>query len=192
MKPNVPTRAVALAALLLAAFSCSREQAPPRDSGAMRVDVFADTSRSRRLAISPPDTTAWSGARKRASIWMAQVGPAREPTQPPYPDAPPAAIDTALPAPPMLEVDPDLKPPILRGAARLRIPAGPRAAWVELDVRVGEDGTTTDALWAGGSSDTALVAAAIECALSMRFFPALREGQPVAVWCRQRFDFESR
>ena len=192
MNLPVSVRTGAVAALAVAMLSCGREQPSARDGGASRVDVFADTSRSRRLAISPPDTTEWAAARKRAAIWMAQVAPAREPTQPPYPDAGPAVVDTALPAPPRLEVDPDLKPPILRAAARLRLPAGPRAAWVELDVRVGEDGSTTDALWAGGSSDSALVAAAIDCALAMRFYPALREGQPVAVWCRQRFDFESR
>jgi TonB family protein len=63
---------------------------------------------------------------------------------------------------------------------------------VELDVRIGEDGSVTDALWAGGSADSALTDAATTCALSMRFFPALRAGQPTAVWCRQRFDFTGR
>ena len=190
MKPATPARAAACGTLALALLSCGRES--PRDADAPRVDVFADTSITRRLAISPPDTTQWAAARKRAAVWMAQVAPAREAPQPPYPEAGPAAVDTTLPSPPRLEVDPDLKPPILRSAAPLRIPAGPRAAWVELDVRVGEDGTATDALWAGGSSDSALVSAAIDCALAMRFYPALRAGYPVAVWCRQRFDFETR
>jgi len=26
----------------------------------------------------------------------------------------------------------------------------------------------------------------------MRFYPALRGGRPVAVWCRQRFEFGAR
>jgi hypothetical protein len=34
------------------------------------------------------------------------------------------------------------------------------------------------------------VDAARECALAMRFYPALRAGRPTAVWCRQRFDFD--
>ena len=57
------------------------------------------------------------------------------------------------------------------------------------DRRVDESGEVTDALWAGGSNDSALVQSATECALRMRFYPALQSGQPVPVWCRQRFDF---
>src|SRR6266545_850269 len=49
-----------------------------------------------------------------------------------------------------------------------------------------------DAGWAGGSEDPARVAAATACARAMRFYPALRAGRPVAVWCRQRFDFPGR
>jgi TonB family protein len=62
---------------------------------------------------------------------------------------------------------------------------------VDVDVRVAEDGSVSDARWAGGG-DSALAAAAIRCALDMRFFPALQAGRPVAVWCRQRFDFQAR
>ena len=66
---------------------------------------------------------------------------------------------------------------------------GTPRGWVGLDVRVDEEGAVSHAEWAGGSRDTALVTSAIECALAMRFFPALRAGRPVAVWCRQRFEF---
>jgi hypothetical protein len=57
---------------------------------------------------------------------------------------------------------------------------------------VDERGDVSDALWAAGSEDTSLVRAAIECALAMRFFPALRGDRAVAVWCRQRYDFSAR
>jgi len=118
---------------------------------------------------------------------------------------PPAAIEAPLPAasagipppetlpPPALEIDPGLKPPILRAPARLHLPAAPpRAEPVELDVRVSETGEVTDARWAGGSANPARVAAATACARAMRFYPALKAGRPVAVWCRQRFDFPGR
>jgi hypothetical protein len=117
------------------------------------------------------------------------------------PPLPPAASDTLAPEaapPPALAIDDDLKPPLLRTPAALTRPADPRsgsrpgAQSVELDVRVDESGAVTDALWAGGAADSALVSAAIECALGMRFYPALRAGRPVAVWCRQRFDFGRR
>ena len=55
-----------------------------------------------------------------------------------------------------------------------------------------ESGAVTDALWAGGGTDSALVAAARACALGMSFFPALRGGRPVAVWCRERFEIGGR
>ncbi|MGH7730963.1 MAG: energy transducer TonB, partial [Candidatus Eiseniibacteriota bacterium] len=60
---------------------------------------------------------------------------------------------------------------------------------LELDVRVDEQGDVSEVLWAGGTRDPALVRAGIACARAMRFFPAQRAGRPVAVWCRQRFDF---
>ena len=109
------------------------------------------------------------------------------------PDAPQDSVVPESP-PPLLEIDDDLKPPILERHAILSVPAPyPRRAVesVELDVRVDESGEVTDALWAGGSNDSALVQSATECALRMRFYPALQSGRPVPVWCRQRFDFGS-
>ena len=178
--------------LLLAASACSREARRERASERLNVDVFADSGRSRRLVVSLPVMPARPPG-SAAAVWLTRVTPSRAaPSEPALPDAGPAAPDSTPPAAPGLAVDPDLKPPILRAPGRLVVPPhGPRAV-VELDVRVAEDGSTSDALWAGGSNDSALVAAATECALEMRFFPAMREGRPVAVWCRQRFDFASR
>jgi hypothetical protein len=85
--------------------------------------------------------------------------------------------------------DDELKPPIPLGATPLRLPGGGRLLRLEIDVRIDEQGQVSDALWAGGSQDSAAVAAAVDCALRMRFFPALRRGHPVAVWCRQTFEF---
>ena len=42
--------------------------------------------------------------------------------------------------------------------------------------------------WVAGEPDTALIRAALDCVRVMRFYPALRGGVPVVVWCRQRFD----
>jgi TonB family protein len=181
---------LAAAALCVALGGCGGR--PPSESApsALPVDVLADTGRGERLHVAPPDTH-WIAP--RAAVWLAQVAPARPaPIDAPLPEPAPAAVELPLPSPPPLEVDPGLKPPIPRGRSTLRVPPHARAGSVELDVRVTEDGTVSDAMWAGGSADTALVAAAVACALEMRFYPALQAGQPVAVWCRQRFDFGKR
>lgn len=143
------------------------------------VEVLADSGDSRTLAIEPPQVRSWV-----TRVTPARVDPAAIPPPEPAADAP------SPDAPPGLTVDPGLKPPIPRtGAAlRLRAPRGDPAT-VELDVRVDERGSVSEALWAGGSADPALVRAAIESARGMRYHPALRAGRPVAVWCRQRFDF---
>lgn len=173
-------------ALALLAGACART-AHERDTSpsaadttlAVPIAALADSSRSTALRVVPP-----------AAVWIARVSPSRfPPSEPPLPAATPA-VPEAAPAPPRLEVDPGLKPPIPRRAARLVAPAGVRGpASVELDVEVDETGRVREAVWAGGASDTALVRAAIACAHTMSFFPALRAGAPVAVWCRQRFDF---
>ena len=147
--------------------------------------MWSDTSRSVPFRVDP---------KQPVRLWVRSVSPRR-----------PAAIEAPLPAagagilppetlpPPALEIDPGLKPPILRTPAQLVLPpASPAAGPVELDVQVSETGEVTDARWAGGSADPALVAAATACARAMRFYPALRGGRPVAVWCRQRFDFPGR
>lgn len=184
-----------VAALILA--SChvrGRDEHPAAPAGgaplALPVQVIADSGRGERWSIprvEPP------------RVWVANVSPARAaPPEPPLPDAAPDTLlhEPAPPPPPPLAIDEDLMPPVLRSPGLLRLPPElrrrVRGGSVELDVRVDEQGFVSDALWAGGSEDSALVAAATDCALRMRFFAAQRHGAPVAVWCRQRFDFAGR
>ena len=172
-----------LAAALASA--CAPDRAREREPLGLAVDVLADSGRSQRWSR---DTTRAAGETPRAAVWLAGVSPTRAALEPPLPEAEPAPPPLESSAPPGLAIDPDLKPPILREPSPLHAPAGARGV-VEIDVRVDEEGRVSDALWAGGSSDSALVLAATECAAAMRFYPALRAGAPVAVWCRQRFDF---
>ncbi|OGF17017.1 MAG: hypothetical protein A2W00_11330 [Candidatus Eisenbacteria bacterium RBG_16_71_46] len=181
-----------LAGAVLLAGGCGRERARSGAPAPPRVDVLADTGRAIRLkGPAPPDSTL---AEPFARVWMARVSPARPATpEPPLPTPVPAA-PPALPAPPpALEVDAGLQPPILRWSAPLVPPratrAGRAAVSVELDVLVDERGSVADVRWAGGSAEPVGVAAAVACARSMRFYPALRGGRPVAVWRRQRFAF---
>ncbi len=172
---------LALALAVAPLVACGRTVVPARRPVALSVNVLADTGRAARLHLPPP---------RAPHVWLTRVSPSRAPAPAPPLPAPEPDTVPALPSPPELTVDEGLKPPVLRGPAPLRPPpAEARAGWVELDVRVDEAGTVSDALWAGGSADSAGVAAARACALGMRFYPALRGGRPVAVWCRQRFDF---
>jgi TonB family protein len=155
---------------------------------AVPVDVFSDTGRAGPLRVVRPAEPA-----AQAEVWLTHVSPARERSLEP-PDVESTAETLAAlppPPPPGLAVDEGLKPPIPRARAALAVPAGARG-FVELDVRVDERGRVAAALPAGGSGDSALVRAATDCALGMSFYPALRAGRPVAVWCRQRFDFGVR
>jgi TonB family protein len=181
---------VALVLALAALAGCGRGRAREQRPVRLPVSVFSDTARSVRFAAPPPDpaVAATPSPAPAATVWLARVSPAQA-ALPEVPSAPPESLSVPWPAPPTLALDDDLKPPIPRGAARLRVPAGARPGWVELDVRVDEHGAVTDAEWAGGSQDTALVRAATDCAHAMRFYPAVQSGREVAVWCRQRFDF---
>lgn len=195
--------ALALAALVALGACARRDDGAPRAGERVRlpVDVIADSGASVRWTIRPPAEAA-PGAPERgvtgpgvtgADVWLARVEPARAPAlSPPLPGAAPETLAIGPGEPPRLEVDEDLKPPILRRARPLLLPPGARPASVELDVRVDEEGRVSDAEWAGGSADSALVRAATDCALAMEFFPALQGGRRVAVWCRQRFDFSRR
>jgi TonB family protein len=164
---------------------CGRERVrqESHSPSLLPVEIYTDTSRSERLRVEPPP----------ARVWLAKVSPARGPAELlPTPGAPPETL-LPEPSPPSLEIDGDLKPPILRERAALVMPPahlrGGRSVSVELDVQVDEAGNVASARWAGGAADSALVEAALECATRMRFYPALKAGRPVAVWCRQRFDF---
>ncbi len=180
--------ALALMALpVLAEAGCGRERPTADRSYALPVEVFADTGRVETLRVVPP-----AAPPRQAAVWLARVSPARPASlEPPAPEATAETLAVPLPAPPALAVDGGLKPPLPRARAPLAVPAHARGL-VELDVRVDEAGRVTEALWAGGSEDPALVRAATDCALGMRFYPALRAGRPVAVWCRQRYDFGGR
>lgn len=153
----------------------------------MAVDVLADSGRTVTLRVEPP----------RASVWIAGVSERRSAPSPaptidlPPPEPTPAPLPAELPPPPTLVIESPLVPPVLTGSSPLRVPPGARRAWIELDVYVDAGGSVSEASWAGGSRDPDLLRAAIECAQSMHFRPATRGGQPIAVWCRQRFDFES-
>lgn len=181
--------ALALAAVTLCGMACEPRRTEPEAAPSLGVRVLADTGRSQPLRATLSDSGL--GVPLRAAVWLTRVQPAAGPDLPP-PQVEPTPIPPDETSRPKLEVDPDLKPPLLHEPGpELRAPRGARGT-VELDVRVGEDGSVSDALWAGGSSDSTLVSAAIDCALAMRFYPALQAGKPVAVWCRQRFDFAGR
>jgi TonB family protein len=182
-------RVAGIAALALV--SCGRARPERPAPLAVPVDVLADTARAgaARVRLAPTLPMPANDAR----VWVARVSPARPvPDEPPWPTAAPDTLAVPPGEAPMLALDEDLKPPIPRDRARLMLPAGVRPGRVELDVRVDETGGVSDAIWAGGSRDSALVEAATACALGMRFHPAEREGRRVAVWCRQQFDFTRR
>lgn len=184
-------RGRALALLLVAtsalspAAGCARRArraecaaAPP-----LAAQVYADTGRTGRMEVRPPVARVRlvRVTPSRAALPAPALGGTEPESVPPLEDATDA-----------LEVDAGLKPPVLRGQARLTLPAGRASAgWVDLDLRVDEAGAVSEALWVAGSADTSQIEAARRCALSMRFYPALRSGRPVAVWCRQRFDFRA-
>lgn len=184
----IPSRrrvpAPVLVILVLLGAGCGRPRPDADRPYALPVEVYADTGRGEVLRIKAPLVPP-----ARASVWLARVSPARLALLPvPPPEITAETLAVAMPAPPALAVDDNLKPPLPRARTPLAVPAGARG-FVELDVRVDEEGRVSDALWGGGSEEPALVRAATDCAHGMRFYPALRAGRPVAVWCRQRFDF---
>jgi TonB family protein len=167
---------------------CARTEKPPDTSPEPVVRVEADTSRFLRLKVEPPGAVR---------VWMQSVAvaPAEEiEAALPAADPAPPPVDTL--APPAAEAEPLLKAPILIAPARVDLPAsrgrGAPAGAVELEVKVSEEGEVTDVRWAGGSADTTLIATATASARAMRFYPALLGGEPVSVWCRQRFEFPGR
>lgn len=174
--------ALVMAGAVLAS-GCGRERRAAPQSLPLAVAPGADTGVMTRLEIRPP---------LKARAWLARVSPERPvPPAVTLPAAEPDTVSAELVAPPALEIEPGLLPPVLREAAPLRLPPGGRPQRfesVELDVRVDEHGVVTDVI-ADQGADPRLVEAASACAKAMRFYPARRGGEPVAVWCRQRFDF---
>jgi TonB family protein len=178
-------RLIALATSFLV-LGCGRESSVEDAPRALPVDVYADTGRTFALrAVAPPVPAAEA----RGSAWLARVSPSRV-AIPDVPQVDPGTetLTVVAPEPPALVVEEGLKPPLPRTRAPLAVPPGARGS-VELDVRVDEGGMVSDAVWADGTRDPAMVRAALECARAMRFYPAQRAGRPVAVWCRERFDF---
>src|SRR5262249_47446368 len=97
------------------------------------------------------------------------------------------------PEPSRARVDPALTPPLRLAAGALSAPHDahgmPLNGSVLLDVQVRERGNVTPVSRAGGSNDSALVRAPTATVRGMPFPPARRGEEPVAVGCRQRFDF---
>src|SRR5437870_2328073 len=116
LRPGACLAAILLTALVPFAPGCAREHRAASQPLALSVEPAADTGTMPRLEIRPP---------RPARAWLARVAPAPPGAiRTPLPDAAP---DTVLPestAPPVLEVEPGLLPPVLRGVASLTLPAG--------------------------------------------------------------------
>ena len=182
-------RLLALAPLsLLLGIACAPRPEAPAATGAANAlpfEVLADTAMMLEMPAAP-----WPAEGLSVRATMVRVAPSRASLQPALPDAPPAAPTSAGrdERGGGLSFDDALQPPIARGPAPFVVTARGRG-WIELDVRVDEQGSVSDAeLHASAGADSAQVAAAVEAALTMRFHPALRRGEPVAVWSRQRFE----
>jgi hypothetical protein len=148
----------------------------------LAVDVLADSAESGSL---PPARLGATPA--RTTLTLVRIAPARGDVQAPLPLPEPAAPAAGGATAESPRLDDALRPPIARGPATLRL-NGPRRGWLELDVRVNENGEVPEAFPVAGDADPATVRAAIEAAKAMRWYPATLRGRPVAVWCRQRFD----
>jgi len=177
---------------LLLVLGCGRAPAVEDRPRSLPVDVYADTGRTVALHAEPPPipaSPAPPAPEARGSAWLARVSPSRGAiAEMPEVVPGPESLTVAPSEPPSLVVEDGLKPPLPRASVPLAVPPGARGS-VELDVRVDEQGMVSAARWANGTRDPAMVRAAIECARAMRYFPAQRAGRPVAVWCRERFDF---
>jgi hypothetical protein len=165
---------------------CGERTASPesREVGdTLPISVLADSA----AGASLPPVRVGPG-QEGPRLTLVRIAPLRSDVNAPLPVPEPAALEESEPrAPEASRDDDELRPPIPRGPAIVRL-SGARAGWLELDVRVDENGEVTDAIAVGGDADSATVRAATESALAMRWFPAVRRGRPVAVWCRQRFE----
>lgn len=170
-------------ALLAAGCGARAERRAAREVGdSLAVTVLADSAETAslppaRLGLAPPEARLTLVRIAAARADVAAALPEPEPSAPPDREA--AAFAEAG--------DDELRPPIARGPATVRLRA-PRRSWLELDVRVDERGEVSDAIAVGGDADSATVRAAIDAALGLRWYPATRRGRAVAVWCRQRFE----
>jgi hypothetical protein len=178
---DVARVALALGLVLPAACGCGRAPAN-RDAPQTHVTLGADTARSGRLAIGRP---------RAPRDPLSAVAPAPPPEEAlPPPEAGPDSVPPGAPS--AAAADPMFRPPILRGAPVLIQPRGSAHVSIDLDLRVDADGHVREVREVEGASDTAALSAARACALGMRFYPALRAGQPVTAWSRRRFEFGAR
>lgn len=189
---NVSAWVVGLACVFLCA-GCGPQTRSPQTRAA--VDTLAALERDAPERLSLPLSPAGSGElvlertrQERAELPppVAVVPSAPEAIAPALPAADPAAPPEGMPERVhTTSEDPTLKPPIPRGLPVL--PRGGRGGRVALDVRVDEHGEVTDAELVETDADSATVAAAIEAAYSLRFYPAILGERRVAVWTRQLF-----
>ena len=154
------------------------------------VSALADSAERWTLPAAPlaADTVA------RPRLTLQRISPSRASLKLPLPNAdpaPPPVADPDASAREGLAIDDELRPPIARSASTLTM-KGARRGWVELDVRVDEQGEVSDAVVVEAMADSATQAAAVEAAYAVRFHPATQRGKPVAVWCRQRFEVGRR
>jgi outer membrane biosynthesis protein TonB len=180
------------ALILLLAPSCGSNGRTPAGAEGRAPASTVDAASDSALGAPRPmrDFRALGG--EPARVTLVRVAPARAALEPPLPAAeapPPEALEAreAPAAAGALAGDDELRAPITRTRAAIDR-ARARRGWVDLDVRVDENGDVSDAMFADGEADSATIVAAIDAALAMRFYPAVRGGRPVAVWCRQRFD----
>ena len=194
-----PWAAVAAFVIASAAVGCGRNDSTPsrtetRAPVPLPVRILADSASGGTLPVRAPDAQAWLAGVASTPPKAPSAPSGASPSEiAPLPDAAPDTTFPVAAPPPSLVIDPALKAPIPRSTPPLRIPArhGGRneVESVELAVYVDPRGQVEVAKWAGGTSDTALVRAAVECASAMTFYPAMRGGEAIGVWCRQRFDF---
>ena len=182
-----------MALTLLLGLGCSPKQArEPVNAGEteLPVSVLADSAERWTLPAVPllvdtaqrPRLTLQRTSPSRAALELAL--PSADPAPPPVSDPDASAREG-------LAIDDDLRPPIARSTSALTL-KGARRGWVELDVRVDEQGEVSDAVVVEAMADSATQAAAVEAAYAVRFHPATQRGRPVAVWCRQRFEVGRR
>ena len=162
--------------------ACSRQApAPAERTPASAGSIAADRPERIVLPLAP----AGAGQMSMERVGVERVAPAAGALDP----EPPVPEPGEPPLPEASSVNPDtfsLKPPIARGLPSL--PSGGRGGRVTLDVRVDEAGEVSDVELVETDADSATVAAATRAAFDLRYHPALRGNERVAVWCRQVFD----
>lgn len=179
--------------VLIGSAGCARhdERASAVDTSTpLPVSVLADSA----LRLSMPGGALAGAPSAPPRLTLQRVSPTRAALELPAPDAPaspPSHADPESTPREGLAVDESLRPPLPMSAEAFVL-RGARRGWVELDVRVDEQGQVSDAMIVAAAADSATQAAALEAAYAVRFHPAIQRGRPVAVWSRQRFEVGKR